>query len=119
MKYPMKNPVVRGAAILNESAARRFGWTAEEAVGKVIREPQSRELTQFVDREIVGVIPDIHFSSLHNEMKATVYAEPDPNYSRRISVKLAAGDHRAAIEHFESVWKKLVPGEPVFLGVSR
>lgn len=109
-----ENPVVKGAAILNESAARRFGWTPEEAVGKIIRQPMSRELNLFIDREIVGVIPDIHFSSLHDEMKATVYAEPNPNYSRRISVKLAPGDHRAAIEHFESVWKKLVPGEPVF-----
>jgi len=109
-----ENPVVKGAAILNESAARRFGWTPEEAVGKIIRQPMSRELNLFIDREIVGVIPDIHFSSLRDEMKATVYAEPNPNYSRRISVKLAPGDHRAAIEHFESVWKKLVPGEPVF-----
>ncbi|MGI9202512.1 MAG: ABC transporter permease [Woeseiaceae bacterium] len=109
-----ENPVVKGAAILNESAARRFGWSPEEAVGKIVRQPMSRELTSFIDREVVGVIPDIHFSSLHNEMKATVYAEPNPNYSRRLSVKLAAGDHRAAIEHFESVWKKIVPGEPVF-----
>ena len=109
-----ENPVVKAAAVLNESAARRFGWSPEEAVGKIVRQPQSRDLDRFIDREVVGVIPDIHFSSLHNEMKSTVYAEPSPNYSRRISVKLAAGDHRAAIEHFESVWKKLVPGEPVF-----
>jgi putative ABC transport system permease protein len=109
-----ENPVVKAAAVLNESAARRFGWSPEEAVGKIVRQPQSRDLDRFIDREVVGVIPDIHFSSLHNEMKSTVYAEPNPNYGRRISVKLAAGDHRAAIEHFESVWKKLVPGEPVF-----
>lgn len=108
------NPVVKAAAILNVSAARLFGWSPEEAIGKVIRSPMSRELDMFIDRTIVGVIPDIHFSSLHDEMKATVYEEPDPNYGRRISVKLAPGDHRAAIEHFESVWKKLVPGEPVF-----
>lgn len=109
-----ETPIVRGAAILNESAARRFGWSPAEAIGKVIREPQSRELTKFVEREVVGVIPDIHFSSLHDEMKATVYAEPDPDYGRNISVKLAPGDHRAAIAHFEATWKKLVPGEPVF-----
>ena len=39
-----------------------------------------QKLTMFIDREIVGVIPDIHFSSLHDEKKATVYAEPNPNY---------------------------------------
>ena len=109
-----ERPVVKGAAILNESAARRFGWTPEEAIGKVIREPQRRELDWFIDREVVGVVPDIHFSSLHYEMKATVYEEPNPNYGRRISVKLAPGDHRDAIAHFESVWNRLVPGEPVF-----
>ena len=109
-----ENPVVRTVAILNESAARRFNWTPEEAIGKVIREPQSRELTSFVDHEIVGVIPDIHFSSLHLEMKSTVYAPPDPNYGRRISVKIAPGNPDAAIRHFEETWKKLVPTEPVY-----
>lgn len=108
-----ENPAVEGVAILNESAARRFGWTAEEAVGKIIRQPMNHEFTEFVDRQVVGVIPDIHFSSLHDEMKATVYAEPNPRYGRAISVKLAPGDHREAIDHFESVWNRLIPGEPV------
>jgi len=108
------NPVTYGSAILNESAARRFGWTPEEAVGKIIRQPMSRDLDTFVDREIVGVIPDIHFSSLRDEKKATVYAEPNERYGRRLSVKLAAGDHRDAIAHFEAVWKQILPAEPVF-----
>ena len=108
-----ENPVTNGAAILNESAARRFGWSAEEAVGKIIRQPMSRDLDIFVDREVVGVVPDIHFSSLHNEMKATVYAEPNPNYGRRISAKIAAGDPGDAIAHFEQVWGRILPGDPV------
>ena len=107
-----ENPVVKGAAILNLSAARRFGWTPEEAVGKIIRQPKSRELIMFSDREIVGVIPDLHFSSLHNEMKATVYTDPNSGGQSRVSIKLAAGDHRQAIEHFETVWNRLMPNEP-------
>ena len=107
-----ENPVVRAAAILNESAATRFGWSPEEAVGKVLRQPMSRELTEFIDREVVGVIPDIHFSSLRDTMKATVYAEPNENYGRNVSIKLAAGDYKDAIDHFESVWRRIVPNEP-------
>ncbi len=107
------DPIVKAWAVLNESAARRFGWTPEEAVGKVIREPANRELTQFFDREIVGVIPDIHFSSLHDEKKATVYAEPNSRNQRHISVKIAPGDPAAAIEHFETVWQRLAPDNPV------
>lgn len=109
-----ENPVVASVVILNESGARRFGWTPEEAVGKVLREPQSRDLDQFVDSEVIGVIPDIHFSSLRLEMKATAYGPPNPNYGRAISVKTAPGDPAEAIRHFEETWKKLVPSEPVF-----
>ncbi len=108
------SPVTKGSVILNKSAARRFGWTPEEAVGKIIRQPKNREYDRFIEREIVGVIPDIHFSSLHDEMKATAYEEPDPQYGRSISVKLVAGDHRDAIAHFEAVWEKLVSSDPVF-----
>ena len=107
-----EKPVANGVAILNESAAKRFGWTPDEAVGKVLRQPMSRQLTSFIDREVVGVIPDIHFSSLHDAMKATVYAEPNENYGRNISVKLAPGDYQDAIEHFETVWSRVVPNEP-------
>ena len=108
-----ENPVVNAVAILNESGARRFGWTPEEAIGQVIRDIRNRELTMSIDREIVGVIPDIHFSSLHDEMKATVYAEPNMNYQRHISIKLAPGDHSAAISFFEEVWARMVPNDPV------
>jgi putative ABC transport system permease protein len=108
-----ENPVTKASAILNVSAARRFGWTPDEAIGKIIRQPMNHERTSFIDREVVGVIPDIHFSSLHDEMKSTVYAEPNEIYARNMSIKLSAGDHRAAIEHFESVWNRVVPGEPV------
>jgi putative ABC transport system permease protein len=106
-------PVTKGAAILNESGARRFGWTPDEAIGKIIRQPMRRELDQFVDREVVGVIPDIHFSSLHNEIKSTVYAEPNENYGRQISVKIAPGDPQDAIGHLETVWTNLLPTEPL------
>ncbi|MDX1480617.1 MAG: ABC transporter permease [Woeseiaceae bacterium] len=105
------NPVTRGAAILNESAARLFGWSPQEAIGKVLRQPMSRELNMFIDREVVGVIPDIHFSSLRDERKATVYAEPNPNYGRWISVKTVPGRMDEAIDHFETVWNRLVPDE--------
>jgi len=108
-----EQPIVNAVAILNESAARRFGWMPEEAIGQIIRDFQNRELTMSIDREIVGVIPDIHFSSLHDEMKATVYAEPNPNYQRHISIKLAPGDYDEAISYFEEVWIRMVPNDPV------
>ena len=107
------NPVTKAWAVLDESAARRFGWSPEEAVGKVIRQPLGRDMKTFVDREIVGVVPDLHFSSLHDERKATVYAEPNSRYGRYISIKLRPGDANAAISHLERVWQSLLPDEPL------
>lgn len=112
-KPTQDNPVTRGVAILNESAARRFGWDPAQAVGKILRQPMDRDLVKFVDREVVGVIPDIHFASLHNEMKATVYAEPNEGYGRRLSIKVSARDPSSAIAHLESVWARLLPDQPV------
>ena len=60
-----EQPVVNAVAILNESAARRFGWTPQEAIGQVIRDFKNRELTMSIDREIVGG----HFNSLFVKMK--------------------------------------------------
>lgn len=107
-----ENPVTRGAIVLNESAAKRFGWTPEEAVGKIVRDLYTRDGTQYIEREVVGVVPDVHFSSLHDQIKATVYAEPSTNRGRYISVKVGPGNPHDAIEHFETVWKRLLPGEP-------
>ena len=108
-----ENPVTYAKVILNESAAMRFGWTPEEAIGNIIRDVQNRELTMFIDREVIGVIPDIHFSSLHDEKKATIYAEPNPGYQRHVSMKLAPGNPDEAISHFESVYARLIPNDPV------
>jgi putative ABC transport system permease protein len=108
-----EKPVTQAWAVLNESAARRFGWSPQEAVGKVIVQPVSRELDRLVNREIIGVIPDLYFSSLHDERKATVYAEPHTRYGRRLSVKLAPGNPQAAIAHMESVWQRVLPSDPI------
>ena len=116
MRPPMpteEQPVVQAWAILDEAGARRFGWSPEEAIGKVIRQPLNREMRQFADRTIVGVIPDLYFSSLHDARKATVYAEPNGNYARNLSIKVKAGDPSAAIAHLETVWARLVPNEPL------
>ena len=108
-----ETPVTRATTILNESAARRFGWSPQEAIGKIVREPMSQDLIRFIDREVVGVIPDIHFSSLHDEIKGTVYAEPSQQFGRYLSIKVTAGNPGDAIGHIESTWEQLVPGEPL------
>ena len=108
----VEEPVTQGAVMLNESAAARFGWTAQEAVGQIVRDLQNAELTSFIDRTVVGVVEDFHFSSLHAEIKATIFAEPNANYGRWMSIK-TTGDPRRAVQALEQIWSDIVPGEPV------
>ncbi|MDX2246819.1 MAG: ABC transporter permease [Bacteroidia bacterium] len=43
--------------IINETAAKAFGWTPEEAIGKTVKDHKSRK--------IIGVVKDFHMHSLH------------------------------------------------------
>lgn len=51
---------LKSARILNESAVKAFGWTAEEAVGKQIQE--------ITPKTVVGVVKDFHMHSMHMEI---------------------------------------------------
>ncbi len=102
-----EDPIVKGGvAILNESAVRLLGWTPEEAIGKVLIEPDSPELDRLEERTVVGVVEDFYFSSLHDEIKSVIFVEMNPDYSVRVSVKLKPGDPRLAAEFLDEVWKQ-------------
>ncbi len=114
IEYPSDEKLItKGAMVMNESAARRFGWSPSEAVGKIVFELTSDDGSSYIEREVVGVIEDIHFSSLHDQIKATIFVEQHPRRRRMLSIKIAPGDPGAAISHFETVWKKILPDEPV------
>lgn len=48
-----------GACMINETAAKAFGWTPEEAIGKVYGN----------DFPVIGVIRDIHMHSMHEPIQ--------------------------------------------------
>ena len=65
------------AYIVNEKAARNFGWTPEEAVGKDLK-------YEGVDGIIVGVVKDFHFNSLHHSIDPVCMLLPRRRFSRII-----------------------------------
>ena len=52
-----------GAYIVNETAAKDFGW--KDPIGKKIWGPLG---TDRDDGEVIGVIRDFNFASLHNKL---------------------------------------------------
>ncbi len=88
--------------IINESAAQKFGWTPEEAIG--------RELVLNNVGEVRGVIKDFHFQSMHSELKPIVLFTA--TWGGRLLVKTSGDDIPGTIAYIEGIWKKLVPDRP-------
>ena len=89
--------------ILNESAAKQLGWTAQQAVGKKMF---MGERAGFVK----GVVKDFHFESLHNAINSFVLM-PEIR-GRELLVKLSGNHLAQTIAFLESKWKTLVPDRP-------
>lgn len=96
------------AIVINETAARAFGWSEPaQAIGMQLR-PSEEEA--FV---IAGVISDFHFASMKEEIRPLCFISLDaaPRY-RFMSLKLNPGDLSKSIHALEARWAELFPGAP-------
>lgn len=99
--YKGDTTVIR-AILINESQAKAFGWTPEEA------------LLQFVNfngpAQIKGVVRDFHFASLHEPIGNLVIF-PD-TWGNTLLVKLSGQDLSGALTFLEQKWQALAPHRP-------
>ncbi|MFB3133916.1 MAG: ABC transporter permease [Rhodothermales bacterium] len=99
------------AFVLNESAVRRLGWaSAEEAVGKFFM----LESENLRDRrgQVIGVVKDFHFESLHERVTPLVmYIRPALYW--RAAIKIAAADMPETLGFLEARWQEYVPEAPL------
>jgi putative ABC transport system permease protein len=93
-----------GTLIINEAAARRIGWTPQEAVGKKLSYGN-----QLSETEIVGVVKNFNFRSLRQEVEPMMFML-SPNNISAISVRLLPGETRATIDFLKQNWEETFPG---------
>ena len=93
------------AILLNESAARHFGWTPEEAVGQPIR---SQGVGGFC--RVKGVVENFHFDSLHMPIEPLVMSAVP--YFNHLLVRTTPGDLRATLDSIEATWSRFAPHRP-------
>ncbi|MEZ4703237.1 MAG: ABC transporter permease [Rhodothermales bacterium] len=93
--------------ILNESAVRRLGWASpQDAVGAPMK-------VGGWGGSVLGVVPDVHFESLHQAIAPMVYYMDPRNY-RKVSVRMRAGaDLPAVVALLEQEWQRYEPGQPL------
>ncbi|KAB2847263.1 MAG: FtsX-like permease family protein [Melioribacteraceae bacterium] len=89
--------------ILNEAAAKRLGWSPQDAVGKPLEYGN-------VPGTVIGVLKDFNFESLHNEITPVVFV-----YNRfgmgNFTVRVA-GDKPGAIDFLKGIWEQYNPDYP-------
>jgi putative ABC transport system permease protein len=90
---------VENAFMLNETAARQFGW--ENAVGQ--------ELIWYDDEvtrrgTVIGVVKDFHFQSLHKNIEPLLF-QVMPSEFNYLLVKISADQVSAALNFIETKWK--------------
>lgn len=101
LKHP-ENPAYQ--FILNESAARELGWSAQAAIGKKMFLGDDRP------GYVKAVIKDFHFRSLHDKIEPLVLFPS--SWSSQMLVKLDGNNLSLAITGIGELWKKMVPHRP-------
>lgn len=87
--------------IFNETAIQHMAIT--DPIGKTVRFNG--------ERQIIGVVKDFNFESLHEEVKPVVMWV-DPKRTSTIAVKVRAGRERETIDQLQSLFQKFYPGFP-------
>jgi putative ABC transport system permease protein len=89
--------------IINETLAKKIGWTPQQAIGRQI---ENRALGP-----VVGVVKDFNFSSLHDPIgPLVIFLGRD--FSRDFMVRINGNDIQATLGRLEMVWKQRVPDRP-------
>ncbi|HET6568632.1 MAG TPA: ABC transporter permease [Rhodothermales bacterium] len=103
------------AFILNETAARSFGWTPQEALGKPIEWDKWGQIEASADSikrgEVIGVVQDFHFRSLHQAIEPLVIHIYPPAFGN-LSVRIRPENAPDALDFMKQVWARWSPDWP-------
>jgi len=93
-----------GAFVINEAAVKLFGWDEKEVIG--------RKLYSFLQRgDVIGVVKDFNFSSLHSEIAPLVMFIPKTKIEY-LYVRVAPGNIDQTLSTLKSELKNIAPHLP-------
>lgn len=97
------------SVIINESAAKRFGW--QEPIGKIIttRSLEDEEATYLV----VGIVKDFHFETLQSAIRPLIILN-DHNRFGNTSIRINSENIADVSEQISSTLKSLNAGIPLW-----
>ncbi len=104
LDYSRENVI--GAVILNKEAVKKFGW--KDPINKKVIQTYG---TQRWSLNVIGVIEDFHFSSLHNKIRPlSLFLRPADPW--KFSVKINTANIPNTIDYIRKTWTKFNPNFP-------
>lgn len=96
--------------ILNRTAANKLGYIPEKAIGRNIHFDWEGKKYDF---KVIGVMEDFNQTSLHDEIKPTLFEIPDSTKRYdHIIVSVASTHFEQTIKSIEQTWKSLIVDTP-------
>jgi putative ABC transport system permease protein len=94
--------------LINETFARELGLTAATAPGVHLHDSQRREV------EVVGVMKDFNFWSLHRNLDGYLVWINNPRYGLwpTVTVHTNTDNYRQLLARIGEIWRRDVPGVP-------
>jgi len=105
---------VEKSVLINESAATLFGWSPENSIGKKIQLTWYTDSALVKEAQVIGVIKDFHFKSLHKKIDPLImHINTHVYYTEYISVRFNETNFDDALEFLTAEWKKFSPERPI------
>lgn len=100
-----------GAFILNEAAVRKYGWTfhTDRKLERVY--PEGNILNVEIQGDVVGVVKDFHYQSLHHEIEPLVLMMGG-SWIEYLSIRTRSDDIAATLDFLKIQWREVVSDRP-------
>jgi putative ABC transport system permease protein len=111
-----ENPGGRGSVIINEAAARLFGWSPAGAADRPVDLGLSEDFSARIESTVVGVVNDTHFESVQVAVRPLLFllSPPGSGLSPGVaSIRVAGADLQRTLEHIDETWNAFRPDQPV------
>ncbi len=93
------------AFIINEAAMKAFGWTGVE-------NKRLKSVDIGWEGEVIGVVRDFHFASLHHSIQPLVIHQVAPSVFNQMAIRVKTGNLENTLAHIAEQWNKTGVGEP-------
>ena len=101
-----------GTFLLNEEAMRKLGWTSCENKKLAHVFPERGQFKVNVQGDVVGVVKDFHYKSLHHEIEPLVIMLVDRGWVNYLSIRIRPEDIGDTLDFLRTQWREVVPNTP-------